>query len=154
MPLTWTYDGDFSTARDRVRLLVGDTDVADKLIYDQEIANFTVGGAQAQADDYLIAAACADVIASKFARQVQSINAGGSSVVFDIAQGRAKFFRDMAKDLRTKSATSTARGPFIGGISRSDRTARESDPDRVSPAFTRTTGDAFGDRMDSCRDYQ
>lgn len=141
---TWSYSYDYTTALDRIRLLIGDTDSADKLIYDEEIAQYvsSAGDAQDERADYLSASKAASAIALRFARGVQSISAGGTSVVFDIANSRAKFFRDLAATL-LKGPVGSAPVPFLGGASRSDKAARESDTDRVAPAFVRATNEPY-----------
>ena len=138
--MTWTFtDSATPTAKDQVRILVGDVDSTDPLISDESIGIFLTGGSLAQTNVYLAAAMVADRIAATLARGVQSVSAGGSSVVFDIASARAKYFRDLAQRLRLSGSSSAA--PFCGGISRSDVLSRESDTDRVPPYFSRTSGE-------------
>jgi hypothetical protein len=139
--MAWSYTPGEDSDLNRVRELIGDTDTADQLLPNEAIAKYLLGGALAQTSIYLSAAMAAGEIANKFARGVQSINAGGSSVVFDIAQGRAKFFRDLAAQLRQQAARSGGATPYVGGISRAGKAAVESDSDRVTPAFTRRLGD-------------
>jgi hypothetical protein len=49
--MTWIYDDALGTARDRVRLLVGDIDSADPLISDEAIALYLPGGSLGQASE-------------------------------------------------------------------------------------------------------
>ena len=138
---TFTFNGDDGTQLERVRNLLSDVDSSDVLAYDEQYAPFLTGGDQDQANDYLAAAMVAGIIANKFARGVQSVSAGGTSVVFDISSGRAKFFRDLAVSLRVQAARSGSVAPYCGGISIPGKRAIESDPDRVQPSFTRSMGD-------------
>lgn len=150
---TWTYAYNYTLARDRIRLLIGDTDSVDKLIYDEEIAQYVSadGDAQSESADYLSAAKAAGVIARKFARQVQSISAGGTSVVFGSPKDRADAFFALEKTL-AKGPVGVAPRPFLGGQAISDKLAREADTDRVAPSFTRARTDSY-ERSDLYGDY-
>ena len=133
--MTWTYGPTFSLARDRIRLLIGDTDSSDQLVSDEEIAVYVTGGQLAQSSDYLSAAMVCDAIAAKMSRRAD-MSAGGSSV--SLSQ-QATAYQTKARHLRRQAALSTS--PFIGGQSISDKDSREEDTDRVTPAFTREMGD-------------
>lgn len=133
--MTWTYGPTFSLARDRVRLLIGDTDSSDQLVSDEEIALYVTGGQLAEVNDYLSAAAVCDAIAAKFSRRAD-MSAGGSSA--SLSQ-QATAYQRKARQLRRQSALGTS--PFIGGISIADKDDREADSDRVAPAFSREMGD-------------
>ena len=98
---TFTYAGtaagDITTARDKIRLELGDTDSSAVLFYDDEIDVWldTLGAAS-----YLLAAAdAADAAARKFARAFDFETDGQR---FDRSQ-MSKMFRDLAKDLRTRA---------------------------------------------------
>lgn len=132
--MTWLYASDFTLARDRVRLLIGDTDVTDPLVTDEEIAVYTTG-VLAQPNDYLAAASVCDVIAGKMARRVD-MSTGSSSV--SLSQ-QATAYERKARELRRRSATQTS--PFVGGVSISGKNSREGDTDRTVAAFTRQMGD-------------
>lgn len=119
--MTWTYVPDFSLAKDRVRLLIGDTDSSDPLISDEEISVHTTG-VLAPANDYLAAAAVCDAIAGKFSRRAD-MSTGASSV--SLSQQVTQYERK-ARELRRRSATRTA--PYVGSAT-------------TEPAFTRQMGD-------------
>lgn len=120
--MSWSYASDFSTQRDRIRLLIGDTDSADPLLSDAEIAVYGDGGQLAQANDHLAAAACCEAIASKFARRV-SLSAGGTSVALD---QQARAYQERATRLR-READDAPVGVGSGTLG--------------APVFTLTTGD-------------
>ena len=132
--MTWLYASDFSLARDRVRLLVGDTDSTDPLVTDEEIAAYTTG-LMAQPNDYLAAASVCDAIAAKMSRRAD-MSVGSSSV--SLSQQVTQYERK-ARELRRRSATQTS--PFVGGVSISEKQTSEADTDRTQPAFTRQMGD-------------
>lgn len=132
--MTWSYAADYSLARDRVRLLIGDTDSTDPLITDEEIAVYTTG-AFAQSNDYLAAAAVCDAIVAKMSRRAD-MSTGNSSV--SLSQQVAQYERK-ARELRRRSAVRTT--PYVGGVSVSAKDTRAADADRTPAAFTREMGD-------------
>lgn len=97
--MSWTYDGDLTNRRDRIRFLVGDTDTNDQLLQDGEI-NYHI---EHFPNDYLCAAVLCDAIAAKFSRQADVNNAGLSLS----ASQRAQAYRTRAVELR-KEATKIA----------------------------------------------
>lgn len=128
--MTWTYTPDFTTQRDRIRLLLGDTDSADPILTDEEIAVYSTGGYWAQSSDHLAAAALADNIAAEFARRADSLSAGGTSVNWS---GLVDRYRSLAAKLRGRGGAAI----YAGGISQSDKDSQAANTDRVEPAFTR-----------------
>lgn len=92
--MTWTYtQAPEDEPIDAVRLLVGDTDVADPLIQDEEI-EFMLG--LQEGNQYLAAADIADVLSAKFTRSV-SLSVEGLSAQFE---RRAIAFAELAVRLR------------------------------------------------------
>lgn len=107
--MTWSYAVALSTEKDMVRAIVGDTDTTDQLVSDELIAIYLSGGTLAQATVQLAAAEVATVISAKFARKVNSLSAGGTSVNWgDIA----KRYRDLADQLRATDAANNSGGLF------------------------------------------
>lgn len=133
--MTWTFDETANpiSDQDQIRILVQDVDADDPLVSDETIALYLTGGALAQSDVYLSAAAVAGLIATKFARMASSVSAGGTSVSW---ADRAEFYRDLQTAL-TASTSSASAAPYAGGIGWADRMSRESDTDRVAPYFDR-----------------
>lgn len=88
-----TYDPGHGTSRDRVRFVLGDTDVANPLLQDAEI--------DSAIDEYGLqegAAICATSIAALYAqRATQYDEAEGLKVTYD---KRAEHYRALARDLR------------------------------------------------------
>jgi len=129
--MAWTYGGDpAANSRDAVRFAIGDTETADQLVNDAEIAY-----ALAENGNAVNAAAAflCDRIAAKFARladsQVDDVRVAMSQ--------RAQGYRQMAADLRARIASSASVVLFAGGITISGKQAAEADTDRVPPIFTR-----------------
>lgn len=127
--MTWTYSGDPSASdRDKVRFLVGDTQTADQLVTDEEIA-WLLSEASGV---YPAAVMACESIAAQFARLADTqVDDGRVSL-----SQRAKGYRDLAATLRSRVAVSSV-SLFAGGISISDKQTAESDTDRVPPIFTR-----------------
>lgn len=62
----WTYDMLLNTPLDRVRLLIGDTDITDQLLQDEEIQALYDN----TKDMYAAASQACAMLAAKFAREV------------------------------------------------------------------------------------
>lgn len=137
------YDAQLFTNRDRVRLLIGDTDEAEPLLQDEEILPLVPSGAVlALTDTKLIRAAyfCCRILVAKFSRKV-SMSVGGASATLD---AKARGYRDLAEDLLAQiggaGAISTTVAPYAGGLSLAEKTTGAADTDLVQPLFRR---DAF-----------
>lgn len=124
----WIYSGDPSgSPKDAVRFLLGDTDPADPLLTDGEI-NFLLVGT----DPYSAAAAGADQLASRFAREV-SYSADGVS--YGGSELQAKF-EQMGVNLRaTMRRRNKAAAPYVGGISPYEVRSHENDDSVIKPDF-------------------
>jgi hypothetical protein len=124
----WSYDVTrLDEPLNLIRSLVRDTDEADNLIQDEEIlATLAAEGNHV----YRAAAAVCDQIALDLGRELDLKGAISSSSrdKFDQYVGMADRYRQRAKG-RAK--------PLAGGLSRAEKESRESDPDRVQPAFRR-----------------
>lgn len=130
--MSWGYDSDPSgSTRDAVRLMIGDTDIDDQLIQDEEIAYFL----DQEGTTHMAAARAADAIAAKFSRQADK-KVGDLSIA---ASQRAKAYRDLAADLRSQASKFVT--PFAGGISVSNKQSYEGDSDRVKPSMSRVVHD-------------
>lgn len=134
----------------KVRFLLGDVDTNDQLITDEEItALLTVVPTIVYA-----AAACADALAAKYARQVDSTNIEISVS----ASRRSEAFAALAKRLRAMPADTMTTGGdgsgvvlagiTIGGRSVSTRDSLAEDTSIVQPAFSRGMFDNPGDDED------
>jgi hypothetical protein len=124
----WTYTGNpQSRDLDAVRFLIGDTDADDQQLQDAEInyllsAHGSVNGA---------AIAAAEAVMAKYARKVDKA-VGDLRISYS---QRVEHYAKLVATLKRKVAITAV--PFAGGISLSDKLAREQDDDRVPPAFTR-----------------
>jgi hypothetical protein len=139
--MTWTYNPYFLTsasnamsATTKLRLLVGDTDEADQQLQDEEIGWV----ASLQSVLNYAAADCADLIASKYARQCSTVN-GALRIT---ASQRQEHYSAMAKRLRANGPGSLPGGDnggavladaYVGGISRTDVDELKSDTDNILP---------------------
>ena len=132
--MAWTYAGDpAAQPRDAVRFLVGDTDAADPLASDEEIAWALARHGTATA----AAAAVARAIAAGFARSVQR-SVGDLGV--NLAQRHAHYLA-LADRLAAEDRRAGAM-PYAGGLSRADKQGARADADRVRPAFRLGVHDA------------
>lgn len=111
---------------DTLRLLLGDTDTSDELYTDAQLQSFLdlYGSVNAAA------AAAADGLAARFARQVDK-QVGD----LRLAAGQ-KFTHYQALAKRLRSTASRLVAPYAGGISVADKQTREQNADRVEPTFT------------------
>lgn len=131
MSLTYTYTGDFTTQKDRVRVEIGDTQlsVTNKLLLaDEEIAYAgTVEGSE-----ILVAARCCEFIEGKFS---QKADMEEGKLKISLSQ-KAKAYHAKAQSLRALAAMTGAL-PSIGGESVTEKNTANDDTDRVPPAFFR-----------------
>jgi hypothetical protein len=104
--------------RDKVRLLIGDTDENDPLLFDDEIAYFIQQRTQAYSsgtatfvNHNAAAADAAEAIAGKYARDFSFMEDGQS---FSRAQ-RVNHYTDLARKLRGRAGGSAGIVPATGG---------------------------------------
>lgn len=111
----WTYSGDPSSSdKDEVRFLVGDTDTADQLASDEEINYALATWLPVYGTKFWVAAAVAEQIAGKFARET-SYSADGVSINLGELQQK---FNERAVQLRAAHHSLLVGGtPDVGGIS-------------------------------------
>lgn len=127
--MTWSYNTALTAARDQVRFYSGDTDSAAAItLSDEEILGAITLAGSARAAAALIC----ENLAGRYAT-------GGQRLQDDIGQQidygeRAKFYRDRATGLRSRTALVAI--PFAGGISIANKQSEEQDTDRTVPAFT------------------
>jgi len=139
--MTWTYTAEdpTATAKDKVRLAIGDTTASDQLLQDGEVTGLiSVHGSWQKA----AVAACRS-IAAKFSRQPDS---KVSRVAFSNSQ-KAKAYLDMARRLEFEFNAHVA--PWAGSVSRDWKDAEQDDDDRVQPAFARGMSGTEDLRLDA-----
>jgi len=113
--MTWTYNSSVSTDRDKIRLLIGDTDTNDQLLSDEEIS-FVIAE---QPNVYYAAAQCCETIAGKFGRDV-STTLEGLSIA---KRQRFENYLNMAETLRVTAMRVKPGKPFAAAIDKDDRDA-------------------------------
>lgn len=126
--MSWTYSGDPSSSDlDAVRFCIGDTIETDQLLQDEEI--------QFLLDTYeSVRLACINGIISIMASYARYVNEEVDEVREDNSDRMAQL-KILLDELR-RSVSAFAQ-IYAGGISVADKSANESDTDRVPPFFTR-----------------
>lgn len=137
--MSWTYSGNpDSSALDKVRFLVQDTDSADQQLSDQEV---TAMLADSNSNAYIAAIACVRALMSKYTRRADK-SVGDLSISWSqIAKG----YQALIASLSLQAALSGAAAPYAGGISISDKQIDEANTDRVEPAFKKGLHDFHGE---------
>ncbi len=148
--MSWSYDSSVlttTTAAGRlntVRLLVGDTDIEEPLVQNEEI---TFALAQTSDSVYSAASYISGIIAAKYSRLVDTQLDG---VLEEKYSDLAKNFRSLQKELKSmgQRVTGASLGVSAGGIKTSVVDTVEDDSERVAPAFTMNQFDFEGDGDD------
>lgn len=124
-----TYDTTLATDKDKVRLLIGDTDTARAELSDEEItASLTIYGSVGPTS-----AALARAISAKYMRRVTTAIDGFSVAYSDIAKNYAALADRLEEDL---DAAAGALGvPIVGGVSRGTMDGVDSNTDRQPSSF-------------------
>jgi hypothetical protein len=92
--MSWTYDPFLLTTRDRIRLIIGDTDEADQLLSDEEIdASLTI-----YTDELVTAYMLVQALAARFARRADIAVTGLRENLSQLAMN----YRCLAKDLEIR----------------------------------------------------
>jgi hypothetical protein len=117
--MSWTFDATLSTDRDKVRLLIGDTDTNNQQLTDEAIAYLLEREPRVE---FAAARAC-QVMEARYARY----DSDQSGQI--IARYRA-----LAIELR-KTGQMGVSQPYAGGISESDISSVNSDTDRPDNYF-------------------
>lgn len=130
----WTFTGQPGDSDlDHVRVLLGDTRNDDQLLGDSIISwALTEYGNPRKA-----ASACARILAAEYARLVDKGGSAGAN-----NSEKSKQYNDLAEQIE-KGVVVLAK-PFGGGISVSDKEAREDDTNRVPSEFFRNQWDNNG----------
>jgi hypothetical protein len=132
----WSYNSDpGSSTLNAVRFEIQDTNEAAQLLQDEEIVYaLTIEGVNSpesstQSEVLEAAAHCMEALARRFAaladRQSGTLKIGSTK--------RAEQYSERAKELRLRAQELHA--PFAGGISRSEKRAQASNPDREGSMF-------------------
>jgi hypothetical protein len=136
--LSWSYDAtdlDTGTSSGRlnsVRLLIGDTDVTDQQVQNEEI---TFALTESNNNIYSAASWAARTVASKYSRRVNTQLDGALSADYsDLAEQYYKLAEDLEYRGKTNGATL---GVAAGGLTISDINAVRSNTNRVEGSFRR-----------------
>ena len=129
--MSWSYSTALATAKDQVRLLLGDTDTTDQQLQDEEIAFFVTQ----RGDVYMSAVLCAESLAAKYSR-LTDVTSGDQQK--EQRSQKAAAYLALAQRLRAE-ARSRGVTPYAGGLSIGDKQGREGNVDRVTPFFGRQT---------------
>lgn len=129
----WTYDAQALSTNTmyQVRRLIGDTKPNDQQLYDSEI----LFALSLYANIYLAAAECARQLASKYAREVNIVQAGSGGNLTTNYSDRSKAYAKLALELEQRGMSRGGFMPYAGGISVPDKQAQEDNADRVQPQF-------------------
>lgn len=126
--MTWSYDTALTADKDRIRLIIGDTDTNDQLLQDEEIAYFLT----LKSNVFEAAALAASSIQSKFARLADTTVETVSVKYSQKAAQYAALAEDLDRKAKEDSALVSA---YAGGISIADVDDVRDDDDRVKPKF-------------------
>ncbi|RYF52431.1 MAG: hypothetical protein EOO38_00030 [Cytophagaceae bacterium] len=126
--MEWTYSDPSASAKDAVRLSIGDTNEAAPLLFDQEIQFFL------DSNNQNVSAAALLSVEAIIAKLSTLCDESVGSVSKSFSQMRDGFYK-LRDNLKTRAAY---RGgvPFAGGISRTQVQLTARDRDRVQPLFS------------------
>jgi len=129
--MTVSYTDPSNSNSDAVRWLVGDTNIADAELQDEEIA-FALN--QSANDVYSAAAICARALAGKYANYVDTKFEDVSSDYSQLSEGYYKLA--VRLDAQSKKHGTKGLGvPAAGGLTYSDIESNDLNNDRVQPKF-------------------
>ena len=133
--MTVTYSLDFdNTPSDVVRLCVGDTDVDNALLQDEEI-NYFISKHQSGATptDKELDQACIDSAYAIIAKVESALEEEQTGQVRVRLRDRLKFLTSVIERLKKKVRLVSPTRPFLGGSSKSRMCTNRADEDRVQP---------------------
>ncbi len=112
--MSWEYQGPSASDKDEVRFLIGDTDVEDQLLSDEEIQFLVDTWLPVHGTTFYVASIACETIAAKLAREI-SYSADGVSVSLSELQAK---YEKQAETLREQHKSLFVGGaPDVGGIS-------------------------------------
>lgn len=131
--MAWTYLGTSYSGRDKVRLLIGDTNADEPILEDHEIAAILA----VYPNETEAAAHLCSSLASRFAAE-GDLKVDG----YDFKNiSKAEFFRDRAKELfmqvHGRAVPIALAGPSYGGVDVATKDANRQDTSTVQPGFYR-----------------
>lgn len=126
-----SFDPALPTDRDKVRLLLGDTDTADEQLTDGQY-DFVI--AENPGSIYFAAATAARLIARTFTSRASSKRVGPLSISY---AAKADEWLAVARELEAEAAKHAPPTPYAGGLSVEEKKADATDSDLVQPRFHR-----------------
>jgi hypothetical protein len=143
MTMTWSYIDPSTNDKDFIRMMLGDTLIADPLLYDEEINAFLTGD---ENNLWLVGHHCANALAARYTR-LSDVTVGKTSISWHLKSAQ---YLILAKELANESAYHKAREgiPYAGGLIIADKESQEKDQSRVDPFFTRKQFDYPGTAPD------
>jgi len=133
--MAWSYNPSLVSTRDRVRVLIGDTDVDDQQLTDEEIAFFL----SSEGNQYAASALACRVLAAKYARYADKWV--GDLKILASQKSRAYERLAEAYDTQANASASFSGVPSAGGIYVADKDEQEADTSLVTPSFRRGSMD-------------
>lgn len=128
--MAWTYDStDLTTALNRVRLQIGDTDPADPQFEDEEIESF-IDAATSENEAVIF---CLRSLAARYARFTDKW-VGNLKV---LASQRHRAYLRQLEEATTAVTSGVTRVPSAGGIRQSQKSSYEGDVDRLGASLFR-----------------
>jgi hypothetical protein len=129
--MTWSYDASkiIKSALYQVRYLIGDVEDKKQQMQDEELLFLLASRTQ---NIYGAAEDACRALAGKYAREVDSVQQELRTTYSE----RSRSYLLLATDYRRRALRSGAVMPYAGGISRTDKSSQEEEPDRVPPQFT------------------
>jgi len=136
--MSWSYNTNLTADKDKVRLLIGDTDTDDQQLSNEElVALISLTGSVTSA-----AIRAARALSAKYARQADKW-VGDLKI---LASQKSKAYSALAEELEDMGSTfggsRTHQQPFAGGISVAAKAAIQADTDAITPSFTRGLHDS------------
>jgi hypothetical protein len=126
--VTFTYNTALTTNRDKVRLLIGDTNSSDAMFADEELCFFENEFGGSSDNVYLVALAAIDAGLLKYARKADSKSVGPLSISHSWRYKNLLQARTMVQALARRGL---AAFPYTGVISVADKEIDEADDDVV-----------------------
>jgi hypothetical protein len=123
--VTWTYSANITTDKDKVRLLIGDTDTTDQQFQDEEIAWFL----QVEPSFWEAAQRAVSSLIAKYSRLV-SVALGDAQVSYG---QRVDHYKELLTDIKSHSGGESLPIPQATGLSLSGKSAAYRDRDRNGP---------------------
>ena len=141
----WSYSGNPATSTlDKVRFLIGDTDIDDRQLSDLEINAILADNAS---EPYATAITCVEGLISKYSRRVTK-SVGDLSISYSEILSN---YRELLAGLRRRATIQLCK-PYAGGISIADKQTDEADSDRVQPSFYKGMHDMDGTQTEQAEE--